>query len=40
MADTRKIIEIKFDLHHVATASKKRTKIWTIDFFLFFNFKY
>jgi len=28
------IIEIKFDLHHKLHDKKKRTKVWTIDFFL------
>jgi len=37
VADTREIIEIieiRFDLHHkLHNKFKKRTKIWTIDFF-------
>jgi len=33
VADTRKIIEMKFDLHHkLHKKFKKRTEIWTIYF--------
>jgi len=35
VADTREIIEIKFELHHKLQNKQKRTKIWTIVFFKF-----
>jgi len=34
VADTREIIEIKFDLYHVSQQVKAYTKSWTITFLI------